>query len=724
MRSPVFIPFFLVIAGLTDSAIAAPDWGLCSVPVVKRAQAINYELVTTEVEADRLQAENSDYLLFQGDVFMQRENQSIKADTVKLFKETEQVQASGNLRYADKLFSLSALELEIDNKVDRGLFSQVEFQLFENHVRGSASRIERFDNERSELHDVTYTTCDPQQNHWSLGAGMLELDQSTGLGTAVNAVFRLGPVPVFYFPWLRFPINDQRMSGVLMPTLSHSSSDGGMLSLPVYWNQAENYDMTITPVWYNERGIQLNTENRYLFDKHEGQLNLYWLDDDKFNDERWYRYWTHEAKSDWGIQSSILIQKVSDEDFLLDFDHLQGVSEVDFLKSAVSFNALAAGWSAQMLFEQFQTVDQDKAISARPYKRLPRLTLDRVFNFDDSSLQLDWDNEWVRFDRDDSIIGDRLHIAPQFKVLLEGDYYFVKPSLQLDFTQYELDNNTDDINSIQRSVPLFSLDSGLIFERLAGSSGSWTQTLEPRLYFLHVPFEDQSDIPDFDTALLSESYNNLFINNRFSGADRIGDTEQISLGITTRLINMESGREMLSASLGQAYYAGDRRVSLRNTIDETDKSSLMSLINYRPSTAWQIQLASVYDQQEKESKQTDISFRRHLQKQVFNLEYHLRKDSLEQSTLSFVYPYSNQWTAFAKYQYSIRNERPVQNLAGVAYESCCWAFSLLYEEDSDADFTETDRAVYFQFTFKGLSQAGKDINSILEDGILGYQSAF
>lgn len=708
---------------MSGSAVAEPDWSMCSFPVVTRQQPNQYDLSITEIEANQLRSQNQDYLLFEGDVTLKRDDQSIRSDVLKYYRQSERLQARGNLHYVDDLFALSADSLAFDNRGESGLFDQVEFQLLENHARGTAIRVERINGERSEFNDVTYTTCDPQKNHWSLGAGKLELDQATGLGTAHNALFRVGVVPVFYFPWLRFPINDQRMSGVLMPTFSHSDADGDMLSLPVYWNQAENYDMTVTPVWYSKRGLQLNTENRYLFDSHEGKLRLSWLDDDRVDDERWYRFWEHQTTSGSGIQTSVLIQRVSDENFLEDFDNQENVSDVDFLQSAVSMTGVAAGWRTTLLFEEYQTVNQER-LNSRPYERMPRLTVDRVLSSGDGILELEWDNEYVRFDRDDSIVGDRLHLSPRLNYPLEGDYFFLKPSLQFDYTRYELDNNINDVNSIQRSVPLLSIDSGLIFERLAGNSGNWIQTLEPRLYFLYVPFEEQSDIPDFDSSLIAESYNNLFINNRFAGVDRIGDSEQMSVGVTTRLLNIENGREMVSASIGQAYYAKDRRVSLNNSIDDTKKSSLMTVINYLPTPAWQIMLASVYDQQEKESEQTDIAFRRRQQNQVFNLEYHFRKDRLEQSTLSFVYPYSNQWTAFAKYQYSILNERPVQNLAGLAYESCCWGLTMLYEEESDTDFTETDRAVYFQFTFKGLSQAGNDINSLLEDGILGYQNPF
>lgn len=723
MRKLVFLSLLLTFHNLPLPVLAATDWSLCSVPVVTRRQSTDYSLFATEIEANQLISENKEYIQFLGDVQLQRNKQRILADQLKLYRNPQRVQASGNLTYADKLFSLSADKLELNNSLNTGLFSQAEFQLYENHLRGSAQSIVQIDSDHSVLHDVSYTTCDPGQNTWSLSAGKLELDQQQGLGTAHNAVFRIGPVPVFYFPWFRFPINDQRMSGILAPTVAFSETDGTSLALPVYWNQAENIDMTITPIWYNDRGLQLNTENRYLFKHHQGQLLLSGLDDREFNEDRWYRQWRHEADSSIGIHTSILSQKVSDEDFLKDFDQQETIEDVDFLKSSVSFTSRISDWDVKMLFEQHQTINLAKSIASRPYKRLPRFTLDRQITPDNKSLGINWLNEWVRFDKAESITGDRLHIAPVFSYPMEGDFYFIKPSLQLDYTKYELDNNTADINSIERSLPLFSIDSGLIFERLSGS-GKWTQTLEPRIYLLYVPYEDQTDIPDFDTSLLAESYSNLFVNNRFSGTDRIGDSQQVSLGLTTRLFEVAQGREILSASVGQSFYAKDRRVSLGSSIDDSDKSNLMSVIKYKPQPEWDIQLASVYDQQEKESLQTDISLRRYKNKQTFNLEYHFRRDKLEQSTLSFVYPHSNRWTSFFKRQYSIREDKPVQNLLGLAYESCCWGLKMLYEESSDKNFEETDRVIFFQLTFKGLSSAGKDIDSVLEDGILGYQPVF
>ena len=692
-------------------------------PVVTRTFDTQLEQSATEILADQLHIENNSLLQFSGNVQLTRGEQKLGADQLQLDSAASQLFANGNLSFSDRLISISADSIELDNDNNTGLFEHTDFQLHTNHLRGSAKKIIQLDASQRELYGVSFTTCDPDRNTWSLDASRLKLDQQEGRGTALHAVLRIKDIPVFYFPWFQFPIDDRRMSGILNPAFSSSETAGSQLALPFYWNQAENFDMTLTPVWYSKRGFQLNTENRYLFDNHYGQLNLSWLDDELFADERWYRRWTHEADLAADFHSSILIQRVSDSQFLEDFDHLDTIQDIDYLKSSITFNGLLADWSTQLLFEQHQIVNDEKPIASSPYKRLPRLSVDRVFSSEQGTLNIDWKTEWVHFDRDESITGDRLHVAPLISYTMEESYYFIKPALQLDYTRYSLDNNTADLNSLERSLPLFSVDSGLIFERLAHSTKNWTQTLQPRLYFVYVPFEEQDDIPDFDTALLPDSYQNLFINNRFSGADRIGDTRHISLGLTTRLLD-DASVEFFSASIGQAFYAEDRIVSLNSTIDERDKSSLMSVVNFKPAPEWDIQLASVYDQLEKVSTQTDISIRRHTLEQILNIEYHLRKDKLEQTTLSLVYPVSMNWTVFAKRQHSLIHDVPVQNLFGLAYESCCWGFKALYEESSDKDFEEVDRAVYFQLTFKGLSSAGQDINSLLEDGILGYQPVF
>ena len=727
-----FILFALLTAIPTTGSAA--DWSLCATPSITRNLINSSKL--TRIEADRLSSNNNRIYQFEGDVELFANDQTLRADSVRMDREARLFFANGHLQFSNSLFNLNAERVELDDSRQRARFEQADFQLYENHLRGSAAKILQLDADQSELYDVSYSTCDPGQNSWSLTAGKLYLDQQDGRGTAYNAVLRIKDVPIFYLPWIQFPIDNRRMSGVLIPTISHSNLGGYQLNLPLYWNIADNTDMTILPVFFSQRGVQLNTENRYLLGSvdapQSGQVDLSWLEDDVTDSERWFTRWTHHASLGATASASILLQKMSDGRFANDFSYLgnnldakldSSTRDVDFLRSAIRLDGELGGWTSNLLFEQYQTLNEDKAISSQPYKRLPSLDISRSFNFVDSPFNIDWKNQWTKFEREQSITGQRLHIAPTLAYPIEQGGYYFKPELQLDFTQYQIQEIDNSEHNEQRAIPILSIDSGLIFERVASSEKQWFQTLEPRLYLLYAPYQDQSALPDFDTSLQSENYSSLFINNRFSGGDRIGDSKQISFGLTTRLLNQDN-RELFSASIGQAFYAESRRVSLYSSIDQRDKSSLMTLISAQPHPQWTIQLASVYDQQISAVIQNDISIRHRDGGRVFNAEYHLRKDKLEQSTISLVYPVSSRWNVFAKRQYSQRHDLPVQNLFGLAYESCCWGFKLLYEDSTDKDFENRDQIIWFQLSLKGLSSAGKDINSLLENAILGYQPLF
>jgi LPS-assembly protein len=633
----------------------------------------------------------------------------------------DRIEATGNIRFDDETLRISSQSLAINGDQDAGYFLDTRFQVMDQHLRGSAARIEQLDADHQLLQQVTFTTCDPGDDAWSLDAQSLEIDHATRQGTARDAVLRIQSVPVFYFPWVMFPVGDDRMSGILSPTIGNSSDNGTFVSLPVYWNIADNYDMTITPVNFSDRGFQLNTENRYLFKDHAGVVQYSTLDDDSTGTERWYRGWRHRAQLPGGVSASLNLQRVSDTEFLEDFDDGDLPGDIDFLPSSVQFRRGFGEWKGSVLFKEFQILNLSKPIEARPYEVKPRISLDLTPFTEPNRLNFRWRNQLTRFERDESINGNRLRMTPVVNYPIEDVFYFIKPQLQLDLTRYQLDPRDDQPEDIDRTLPLVSIDSGLIFERSVGQNDAWLQTLEPRLYLLYVPYEDQSDIPDFDTSRPLESFNGLFRNNRFNGGDRIGDAQQVSLGITTRFLEPEKGREVFSASIGQAFYLDDRRVNIRNTVpDESDKSGFISRLQYRPSEPWLLGLGNVFDDERDESVQTDIALRYHNLPVLFNLEYHYRKNDLEQTTLSTVYPLSDRWTGFFKRQHSIRKDRPVHNLVGAAYESCCWEFQVLYEEESNEQITETDYAFYLQLTFKGFSSAGRNVSTIVRDGILGY----
>jgi LPS-assembly protein len=720
LRYPAKQLFSLILI-LASTVVAAEDWHMCAVPALTRAQASQPRPTTTDISADWLQALDRNLIEFNGNVQVLRDQQRIHAEHLTLSDNPRHMYASGQARFTDGVLSLSAGDMAFDNEQDHALFNNAEFTLYELHLRGSASRIEQLDAQQREFLDVRYTTCDPGRNDWSLAASRLELDDQAGMGTAHHSVLRLGPVPVFYFPWFRFPITDERMSGFLPPLVSSSTIGGNQFSVPFYWNLADNYDMTIMPISYSKRGLQLNTENRYLFDSTAGELRLSRLQDDVTESDRWFRYWQHHSEFDYGISATLLLQRVSDTAFMDDFGHLDNTQDVDHLQSMLRINARPWDWNATLTYDEHQNLIPDATPTSDQYKRLPQLTLNRNFETDEGQTWLRWNNEYVSYDHEVRTKGRRLRLRPTLTYPVEGDYYFVTPSLTLDLTRYSIDDNPAGADEITRQLPLWSVDSGLFFERMLGDGGRWLQTLEPRLFLLYVPYRDQSEIPLFDTSLLTESFNQLFNDNRFAGGDRIGDSRQISLALSSRFIDQDAGREVFDIGVGQAFYREERQVNLGRRVDDPrDRSGIITRIGIRPDRLWKIDLSRIYNQSSDEADQNSASVRYINGGKVFDLEYHLRRGELEQSTVALVYPLSPVWNVFMKRQHSILHDMPVQYLGGFSYESCCWRFDVLYEKKSDTDFTDIERSLFFQLTFKGLGSAGKDIDTMLKDGILGY----
>ena len=718
--------FFLLLALLPIQPLrASSDWSLCRVPLYTppAATADTTGKTATTIEADRLFSPDGRILEFLGDVSLSRPPRNIEAERLLLDRSDQRIEAEGPLIYSDGGLRLEAGQLQLWRNPDRGRLEQVRFTLSENHLRGDARQVLLRSDQVSRFDSVRYSTCDPGNEAWSLSASRLDIDRESGRGTAINSVLRLGGLPVLYLPWMQFPIDDRRLSGLLVPTLESSDRNGSLLRLPLYWNLAPNYDMTLTPFESSRRGTGMDTETRYLFANHSGQLDLASIEDQETGRHRWLERWRNESELPGGIHARLLYQKVSDGDYLDDFDPPATGQNQDWLKSELQFNATPLGWEASLLYNRYQALNLDKPVSERPYERWPQLELNRLFLDPEGRWTLDWKNQWTQFRHDSNLEGERLWITPSLRYRLESAAGYLQPALRLDLAEYRLDQALNGDREPNRSLAIASLDSGLVFERLVGETRAWRQTLEPRLYLLYAPFRDQSGLPDFDSSKLPENLDNLFVDNRFSGGDRVGDAQQVSLSLSSRLYDTDN-REILSLTLAQAHWLEPRRVSLDGQADSRDRSPLMTRLRYAPSAAWTLELSSAYDQDAGEPEQGDIALRHDRDGRVLNLEYHLRRDKLEQSTISMVYPLSGQWQLFAKRQYSVRRQMPVENLGGIAWQSCCWGFKLLYREAADRDFTRVDRSVLLQLTLKGLGSAGKRIDSIAESAILGYHPAF
>ena len=724
-------PRYLLFAGLVSVLVPKPglsaeNWNLCRIPSFNYIDTEDISADETRVEAQTVTSEDGTTIHLVGDVSVTRAELNITADDVLFNKSTAEFFANGSVDFATPGIHLQSPQIEVDRRNDRATFEQPEFELRNRHASGRADRAEQLDQYRSRFSGITYTSCDPDNRVWYLRAEELEIDDESGVGSATHATLYFQDVPFLYLPYFQFPIDDRRQSGLLSVKTGYSETSGRSYVAPVYWNLAPNYDMTITPAYYSERGLQINTENRYLFESHRGQLELSYLDDDERGDKRWFQQWQHNADLAYGVDADVLLADVSDENFFYDFGDISPqYNDLRFLDRHITLTRDGETWQSAIFWQNYKTIDNTTAPEDRPYNRLPRLSFNLQPDPWLDQLQTPVEIEWVSFDRDKSVTGNRTDIVTAVNWKSSDSWYFLAPGLQLAFTDYQLDDNLGD-DSIQRILPTLGIDSGLVFERVAGSTDQLLQTLEPRLYYLYTPYEDQDDIPDFDTSLNTRTYNNLFRNNRFTGADRIGDANQVTLGLTSRIYNNDSGDELMNARIGQTFYFEDRRVSLDGSRDNASRSDAIAELNVSPSSSWKISARLVYDEEQNELSDKDMSVGYRNNGLAANLGYYYTEDELEQALVSMVYPVNERWTVVAKLQYSLLYEKPVENLLGINYESCCWGLKILAGqtgEDID-DFAETTNSIFFEVTFKGLSQAGDDIDTQLIDAIPGYSPAF
>jgi len=716
----------LVSATLFRPLLAAEDWSLCRIPSFEYLANEELEPGAAHGEALSLVSTNSEQVHLVGDASLVSTEQQIDADDILIDKPTDEVRASGNVRFADQNYRLQSSSIHIDNRNNRAEFDQAAFEINSSHAHGQADKIEKLDNYRSRYSELDYTTCDPEDRVWHLRASEMVIDNESGRGTARHTTMYLQDVPFLYLPYFQFPVDDRRMSGILTPRFGYEESAGASLIVPVYWNMAPNYDMTITPAWFDNYGLQLNTENRYLFEGHRGQVDLSYIDDRDYDDSRWFKQWQHGAALPYEIEGGMLLAETSDGDFFDDYSLVAPeYNNTKHLERYVRFNRGGEVWQSELMWQNYQTLNENTKLENRPYDRLPRFTLNADPEPWRGSFQTPFHLELVSFDRDDSVTGERANIVTQLRLSSQESWYFLNPELQLAFTDYQLDNNPEG-NSIDRAIPTLGIDSGLIFERLAGSSRQLRQTLEPRLYFLYTPYENQDDIPDFDTSLATNTYNNLFRNNRFNGADRIGDAKQVTFGLASRIFDNASGAELLNARAGQIYYFEDRRVSLNGKREDETRSDIIAEVDFWPVSTITLGTRLVYDPDESDITDSDFSVNYSKQDFATNFAYYYTENKLEQALVSLAWPIDERWAMVAKVHHSLKFDEPVENLLGFNYESCCWGIKILAGQSGDdkEDFAETDNKIFFEFTFKGLSQAGQDIDAQLYKSIPGYTAGF
>lgn len=652
------------------------------------------------------------------------------------------------------------------------------------------------------MQDVTYTTCTPTHNTWNLHATKMTLNKKTGRGVARNLVVRIHSVPVFYTPYLNFPIDKRRESGFLFPSFGSASGGGFDVILPYYFNLAPNYDATLAARWLTERGVMANGEFRYLTPTSAGRVSGGFLPNDReFNqfkhDANPKIYPNNTYKNQFGLKdllhdsnnrsqlswlntsqfgphwsSKINYNYVSDDYYFQDFGTIPAVVSTNLLLREGDLHYASEHWDLYALVQDYQVLHPiNRQAIPDIYSRLPQFEFNGNYPDLIQGLSLQWQSAVTYFTRpkgpfdiQDPTAGWRQHLHPILSYPLSSAWGFITPSIELDSAAYQLSNpglkrpGVYWPNHIDRSIPLFNIDSGLYFDReMNFAKQDYIQTLEPRFYYLYVPYRNQKDIPVFDSGLIPFSYAQLFRNNRFSGNDRIGDANQISVGFTTRMIDADRGYEKIKLGIGEILYFSDRRVTLCRTPNCTDQnfalgatsntfplSPVAADLQYHLNPFWSLTSSVAWSVQHSQVSNSSVGFQyRPTPKHVINLGYtFLRngdillkeprgssKNNLSQINTSFAWPINAHWSILGRIDYNMSHGYQQTVLGGIQYDACCWAIRLvggrIFTAVNQHGHPSANTAVYLQWQFKGLGNVGTGSpGTMLVSLIPGFQDNF
>ncbi len=676
----------------------------------------------------------------------------MRSDEVLINRTDESSILTGNITLREPNLLLLGDSAEVYSKTGEAVVHNSQFVFHREHMRGSADILERDFDGLIHVHNGALTYCPPGENDWVVLAKDMEFNLEEGLATLHHARVEVEGVPVFYSPWLRLPLDDRRRTGILWPDFGNDSSGGLDISAPIYINLAPNYDALYAPRYIEERGLNNELQLRYL-----NPLFGQWLvggayieNDKKYSDQtsaqgssdRWLGVVKQNGLFQQRWQSRVDYSKASDVDYMKDLEtsSIDAQRKTSLLQMA-SLDYLGDSWLTSLRTQQFQSLADD---INKGYEEMPQLTSLYRGRGTPFTVEPIFLAQYSNFDAQrDVVTGQRFYGEAGLSYPMLWSFGHIKPTLKYRQVNYELSDATlFKDNSPSAGAPLANLDAGLIFDRQTRFAGrSLLQTLEPRIYYLYSEYEDQTDQPIFDTAELTFTYYQLFRETRFAGHDRLDDANQISLGLTSRLIDDESGRNLLTASVGQIYYFDDRDVQqgLNAVPREESMSEIAGELMVNPTMQLGLRTSLVWDPEE---DNLNSGFLEGSYKpdngSIFNIGYSYRRLSpafinrqlTNEVSVSSYLPLDNNWSVFASMSYSLEDDISVEDMFGVEYDSCCWTVRLLqlryYNNDSGTipDFSnpnlERESTVQFQFLLKGMGGFGNRITTIMQDMIRGF----
>jgi LPS-assembly protein len=669
-----------------------------------------------EMHADQSLFERNGISTLSGSVFMSQNGREFAAQSLHYDGAARRIDVESQSLFRDRdVFIIRSDQAHYDLNNDRGQFLGTQFSLPKQSSRGSSERIDLEEQNTATLTAARYTGCSPEHESWVLQSSTLKLDQEEGLGTAHNAVLRFGGVPVFYVPYFRFPIDDQRRTGMLVPTFGESTRTGLDLRVPVYLNLAPNYDATLTPRIMSRRGEQIQGDFRYLLSHSEGTLHGEYLPyDQETHVERNYVDYSQQTLISRQLAFDAHYAEVSDLNYFADLGGKYDSAATPYLERVATLTYQApAQYSVKLLAQDFQPL-AGLTSAQNPYQRLPAILFDGRTKNRYLGFGAGLDTDFSNFSRSDSVEGQRLYADPYIRWEEDRSSWFAAAQSDLTYTAYNLTGTlaNDQPSEPRRTLPQFSLDGGLRFERLTGNGD--LQTLEPRLFYLYVPYRDQAQLPLFDTGAPDFDFPQLYSTNRYSGIDRISDANQLTTAVTTRVLDPDLGRPQLTASLGQIYRFQAPRVALPNeNTPDRGSSDYVANVDYTLSRRWAAESIVLWSPDSGSFDRTEAGVRYRGEASRFDLSYRYLHGSYRQADASFSAPVSGNWRLAGRLRYSIQDQSLLDTFAGVEYDTCCWALQTFYRRYLASIDGQFNDGVYFQVVLKGLTHLGSGFNTLL-----------
>jgi len=667
-------------------------------------------------------ADSSEYeqgiTYLKGNVEFRQGNQKITGDSARFDSNDSSVDISGHVKYRRPNMIVQSNDASFNMTNSEAQLNQAQLALPSNELRATAASIDYHSDDTVTMKEGSFTFCPPGDNAWAIHSNKIRLDPSSGFGEAQNAILKIGVVPVFYLPWMSFPIDDQRRSGFLFPTLVRSSQMGIDITTPYYLNLAPNYDALITPRFTQLHGTSIDSHLRHLGEGSEQSLHVNWaIEDPDTTKERWLMEYNLKAKISSSLSSSIHIKLVSDGEFFNDYGLSQSASEKRSINSDAKINY--QGPTPLLTEANLAIITHQNLTTGIPaYDQLPHATLTGsvLMNQEEQPIKAHYSVDLSRFTRDttgltgsNKITGTRTHLLPNLSTSWVNDYSFIKPKISLPITNYQLRDTPSTVSaSNTRIIPQLEIDSGLLFER--SLSDGYIQTLEPRFYYTYTPYQQQNDVAIFDTSAISKPF---YQPNRFNGYDRIGDTNRITIGLGSQFLSAK-GWQKAKLSMTQVHYLSDRKVQLSSTtVPNTETfSPIYGHMNYQFTPQWSSSLNIDWSPKSGNVEATSAAMKYQINtNKIIDLKYTETLNRTQQGEVSLIWSLAPQWTIVAKRKEDLRNQQLQDEILGVEYTNCCWKGRLVSRSWLVDQAKGIEHGIFFELSLKGLGNIDKQLTS-------------